>query len=104
MKRERLYKLPWGAFAGVLAMIISFVTIAVAALYIVADALAIEGAETATLFDTWYQTGLFIFDMLCVAGFIVCLIFAIMKRKNVKSDTEMIYAYFEEQEAKGANE
>lgn len=104
MKRERLYKLPWGAFAGILAMIISFMTIAVVALYIVADVLAIEGAETATLFDTWYQTVLFISDVICIVGFVVCLVFSVMKRKNAKSDTEMIYEYFEELEAKGANE
>lgn len=77
-------KLPWGIFAGALAMMISFVTVAIVGFY-VADCMLSELNETAhTIFDTWYQTLLFVVDLLCGLGFIGCIFMYFYLKRNGK--------------------
>lgn len=84
-------KLPWGIFSGTLAMLSSFLLAAVIALYVVNVMTADLNKTVFTIFDTWYQTLLFVALLLCLAGTVFCLVMYIRARiadKKKPSDAE----------------
>lgn len=88
MKKKGLYDMPWGTIAVALAMILSFVTIAIVVLYEVDVILTIEGPAGITIFDTWYQTLLFVVECVCGAGFIGCIVMHVLSRIKNKKNKE----------------
>lgn len=73
-------KVPWGIIAGALAIVISVVTAGVVAGYVVSGAIAGATNNTVTLFETWWQTLLFVTDCILVALFVTCVIFYVVKK------------------------
>ncbi len=74
-------KLPWGIIAGALAIVISLITAGVVAGYVVLSAIAGATNNTVTLFQTSWQTFLFITDCLLVALFVMSIVFYIIKKR-----------------------
>ena len=77
-------KLPWGIFAGVCAMAVFFATVGVIAAFIVLNSIAGQTNTTATLFDEWYQTVLFIADIIFAMGLIGSVVMYVLKAKANK--------------------
>lgn len=63
-------KLPWGIIAGICGIVVFFTIVGTIAAYIILGAIANQTSDTATIFDTWYQTLLFIADILFGLGFL----------------------------------
>lgn len=66
-------KVPWGIIAGICAMVVFFATVGVIAAFIVLNSIAGQTNTTASMFDVWWQTALFIVDIIFAVGFIVSL-------------------------------
>lgn len=75
-------KVPWGIIAAVCLMFCSFATVAVVALYAVDNALTIEGSEAVGLFDTWYQTLLFVADILALCAAVAAIVFYALRQRS----------------------
>lgn len=48
--------------------------------------IAATTGQTVTLFDSWWQTTLFIFDIFMLVGFIGFLVMFILKKKGAKKN------------------
>lgn len=79
-------KLPWGIFAGICAMIAFFAITGTVAAYIILNGVAAQTSETVTLFDNWYQTVLFVLDILSILGFAGCMAMFVLKQKSLKAE------------------
>ena len=79
MNKEKLRKLPWGIFAGSLAIAIFFCTLALVVTYMVDSGVAAQTSESVTLFEEWYRVLLFVVDVIAAAGFIGSLALWIMR-------------------------
>lgn len=77
-------KKPYYLFAWLLAEAVFFLTIAVVALYIVLNSIAGATSGSITLFTNWYQTLLFVLDVVCVLGIGVFVFLSIMQKKKLK--------------------
>lgn len=82
-------KIPWGIIAGVCAILFFFATLAVVALYVINSGVAAQTNQTATIFATWYQTLIFIVDIIVFLGFGGSFTMYILKVKNKLPDTEL---------------
>lgn len=63
-------KLPWGIIAGICAIIVFFTITGTIAAFIVLNGIAAQTNESATLFDEWWQTALFVADIVFSLGLI----------------------------------
>ena len=72
-------KAPWGIIAGICAMVVFFATVGVIAAFIVLNTIAGQTNTTASMFGEWWQTALFVVDILFAVGFVVSLVMYIMK-------------------------
>ena len=68
-KEEFMRKIPWGILAGICAIVVFFATIGTVAAFIVLNSIAGQTNTTATMFDEWWQTLLFVADIVFVLGF-----------------------------------
>ena len=75
-------KVPWGIIAAVCLMFCSFATGAVVVFYSVDNALTIEGSEAVGLFDTWYQTLLFVADILALCAAVAAIVFYALRQRS----------------------
>lgn len=76
-------KIPWGIIAGVCAMAVFFTTIGVIGAFLVLNSVAGQTNNAATLFDTWYQTLLFVADLIFLLGFVAsAAMYAIKARRG----------------------
>ncbi len=66
-------KMPWGIAAGILAMIVFWLTLAVVAAFMILNQIAMQTHVTTTIFGTWWQTLLFVADIVAAAGALFCL-------------------------------
>lgn len=67
-------KVPWGIFAGICAMVVFFSTVGVIAAFIILNSIAGQTHTVATMFDEWWQTALFVVDIIFAIGFVVSLV------------------------------
>lgn len=77
-------KLPYGIIAGLSGIFAFYDTLAIIVLYIVFNQIESQTTHTATIFDSWYQTLMFILDIVFVLLFIASLIFYIKKKVTRK--------------------
>lgn len=77
-------KIPFGFLTGLFAILLFYLTAAVVALYVILNIVAGATGQSVNLFDNWYQTLLFVLDVICVIGFVVCLVFLILKKRGEK--------------------
>lgn len=79
-------KLPWGIFMGICAMFVFFLTVGLIALYLGLNGIADQTSETVSFFEYWYQTLMFVFDIIFVLGFAGCLTMYILRIKGEKTE------------------
>ena len=84
MKQELtgVNKLPWGIFAGSFAMLWSFITIAIIAIFVVSSMMIAEVGADDGLSQSWWLILLYIGEAVTVIGFGVSLFFYIQKEKQ----------------------
>lgn len=81
-------KKPYYLFAWLLAEAVFFLTIAIVVLFIVLNSIAGATSGSITLFTNWYQTLLFVIDVLCVVGIAVFVFLSIRQNKKLKKGEE----------------
>ena len=72
-------KIPWGILAGVAAMVVFFATAAVVILFVVLNGVAGQTNGSTTIFGTWYQTLIFVIDIIGILAFSGALTIFILK-------------------------
>lgn len=75
-------KKPYYLFAWILGEIAFFITVAVIAIYFLLNGIAGATSGSITLFTNWYQTLLFIADVLCFIGIEFLFIYQLNKKRN----------------------
>ena len=81
-------KIPWGVLFWVCAEIAFFLTLAVVVAFIILNAIAGATSGGVTLFTNWWQTVLFIADVLIVACLVFCAVMYFTKGKNKTEEVE----------------
>ena len=66
-------KIHWGIFIGVFAIVAFYATFGVVFAYILLNAIEAETSGYATLFDNWWQTLLFVVDVISVVGLLASI-------------------------------
>lgn len=66
--------------AGALAIVVFYLTAAIVFAYVILEAMAHATNTHATLFDNWWQTLLFVADVICVGGIVFCVVMLFVKR------------------------
>jgi len=79
MSKTKLRKIPWGIFAGVLGMIVFFITLALVVTYVVDSGVAAQTSESVTLFEAGYRVLLFAVDVIAAIGLIGSLTLWILR-------------------------
>ncbi len=78
-KKEDVRKIPWGIIAGAAGMIVLFATVAFVLIYVVLSGVAAQTAEAVTVFENWYQTLIFVVDIIAFVVFAGSLTMWIMR-------------------------
>ena len=72
---ERFRKVPWGVLGGICLIVIFYVTAGIIAAYIITNAVAGATNRSVGLFGSWWQTLLFILDivlaLVCAGSFVM---------------------------------
>ena len=84
MKRSKVSKAPWGTIAGVFGIFCFYLSAAVFGVYFVFTQINGQTGQEATIFDTWWQTALFVADVVSAVLFIFFLFLFIKKKVNNK--------------------
>ena len=71
-------KIHWGIFIGVFAIITFYATFAIIFAYLLLNAIEAETSGYATLFDNWWQTLLFVVDVISVIGLLASITMKIL--------------------------
>lgn len=78
--KQILKKIPWGVLAGVFGILCFYLTIAVFGVHFVFIQVKGQAGQTATLFDTGWQTLLFVLDVIFIIAFIAALALFILNK------------------------
>ena len=79
---EKIKKVPCGVISALAGIFAFYDTLAIILLYVIFSAVKAQTTQTATLFDSWYQTLMFIFDIALVTVFVLGLVGYIIKKRN----------------------
>lgn len=83
---DKTKKIPWGIFAGILAMICSFLTVGI----IAGAVLVISGIgkeySIISGFGEWWMILLYVAEAVVVAGMVVCIIFYVKNALRHKGE------------------
>lgn len=85
---EKIKKVPCGVISALAGIFAFYDTLAIIILYVVFSAIKAQTTQTATLFDSWYQTLMFILDIVFVLVFILGLVGYILKKHMGKKTKE----------------
>lgn len=86
-----LKKIPWAIIAGAAAIAVFYATVAVVVLFVVYTGIEGQTNGTASLFGNWYQTLLFVADIIAVIVMAGASVMAVLKKKgkfDEKKETE----------------
>lgn len=72
----------WGFLAGLCGIFVFYLTAAVIVVALILGRIEAETNGTANLFGTWYQTFMFVADLVFLLGMIVCIIMSIVARRR----------------------
>ena len=91
MKQELtgVNKLPWGVFAGIIAMLWSFITIAIVAVFVVSGMMYAAVDSDDGLRESWWLILLYIGEVITILGFGVSFFFYIRKEKQLEQLEEI---------------
>ena len=78
-------KLPYGFFAGLSGICAFYLTAAIIIVFVILNRIEAETNSSASLFGTWYQTMLFVFDILAVAVTVFFIVMAVIERGKKKN-------------------
>lgn len=81
-------KKPWVFLTGLCGIIAFYLTVAVVAVFMVLDRIEAETNGHATLFGTWWQTLLFIADIVFVCGVAVFSVLAAVSANKAKKSVQ----------------
>lgn len=81
-------KKPWVFLTGLCGILVFYLTVAVIAAFMVLDRIEAETNGHTTLFGTWWQTLLFIADIVCVCGAAVFAVLAVVSANKAKKSVE----------------
>ena len=81
-------KLPWGIFAGISAMAVFFLTFGFVAIYVVLGAIAAQTNSDFSLFQNWWQTLMFVFDIIFLLILAFSIVMYILRIKASKKGGE----------------
>ena len=81
---KKLGRIPFGILAGISGILLFYDTIGIVTLYIIFGRVSAQTAQTATIFDSWYQILMFIFDIIFLIIFGIFLFFFIKNKKDKK--------------------
>ena len=86
MKKEAtdINKLPWGIFAGSFAMLWSFITIAIVAVFVISGMMYAAVDSDDGLRESWWLIPLYIGEIVTIIGFAVSFFFYIKKEKQLE--------------------
>ena len=76
-------KTPWGIIAGICFIALFYVTAGIVAAYIILNAIAAATNHSIGLFENWWQTLLFVFDLILAIGFVGSLVMYILVHVGV---------------------
>lgn len=79
-------KVPWGVLSALCAIFAFYASAIVIICYVIFSQIAATTGQTVTLFDSWWQTTLFIFDIFMLAGFIEFLVMFVLKKRGAKKN------------------
>lgn len=81
-------KIPWGLAAGICAIAVFYLTASVIVAFVILNSVAAQTNTAATLFDTWWQTLVFVLDIAAVLGLVGSLaMFVLGKVRNKRELT-----------------
>lgn len=83
--RNFMKKTPWGILAGAFMIATFYLTIGIIISYFILGAIADATSINATIFDTWWQTLLFVADIICA----ICLVFSLAARIVIKPEKKI---------------
>lgn len=72
-------RIPWGIFAGVLGVLVFYLTAGIIAAFYILNAIAGATSGSITIFTQWWQTLMFVFDLVFAIGFVFSLVMFILK-------------------------
>lgn len=75
-------KVPWGIIAGICAIVAFFAVVGTIAAFMVLNSIAGATHTSATLFDEWYQTVLFILSIISVLGLIASTVMWFLRKRG----------------------
>ena len=78
----RLQKVRWGAVAGTSFIELFYLTAGIVAAYIILNAVAGATNDAVGLFDNWWQTLLFVLDVVVALLFVCSVVMFVLKRVN----------------------
>ncbi len=86
MKKELtgINKLPWGIFAGSFAMLWSFITIAIVAVFVISGMMYAAVDSDDGLRESWWLIPLYIGEVVTIIGFGISFFFYIRKEKQLE--------------------
>ena len=79
---------PWGIFAAVCAMLLSFVTVAIVAVFTISGMMYSVAGGDDGLRESWWLVLLYVTAAIALAGFCVNLFFYIKMRKSISIEKE----------------
>ncbi len=77
-------KLPWGIFAGISGMLVFFLTFGFVAVYIVLSAIAAQTNSDFSPFQNWWQTLMFVFDIIFFLILAFSIFMYVVREKSKK--------------------
>lgn len=75
-------KIPWNILAGAFAIAVFYTTAGIIAAYIVLNGIAGATGDKITIFHEWWQTLLFLADIIFVIGLAGSVVMAVLKAKG----------------------
>ncbi len=79
-------KFPWGIIASICAQMVLYLTLGVVLVFVVLNKIAQQTNDTTTIFGTWYQTLMFVLDVVFLIGTIFSLFMFIKKKMGGKNE------------------
>ena len=81
-------KQPWGIYAGAIAMLWSFITIGLIAIFVVSGIMFSEVGSDGGLRDSWWIALLWVGEAISALGFATCLFFYVKNKSRVNKVKE----------------
>ncbi len=79
-------RVSWGVVAWALGILVFYLTAGVCVAYFVLSQVAAQTSQIVTLFDNWWQTLLFVCDIVCGVGMLGSIALYVCKKIGMFSD------------------